>query len=1095
MSSNYLRYPDIHGDLLTFVAADDVWLAPVTGGRAWRLSADRTPVESPCFSPTGDHVAWMSTRDGHQEVYVAPTGGGDQQRLTWLASVRALVLGWTSDGRVIVATPARQPNRRDWVAYAVSLTGEIEELPYGPTSGLAVHEAGHVALVTPYSRMPAWWKRYRGGTASRLWLQRSGGDWQRLVPEDTAGIASPSWIGDHLIFASDRAATFPDHTDEQANLWALDALGSGELRQITHHTAAEGYVRDPRTDGQRIVYHALGRLYLLDSLDAEPRPIDIELGGSLPTRAERPLKPTEALTQIHPDEHGDASVLEWRGKIVWLPHREGPARVLAGDAGVRCREPRIIPGAEAVLWVSDADGDDRIETMSLSDPSAAPRVVVSGGLGRVLHVAVHPGGERAAVITHDGRVLACELASGEVTEIGTSPHGEAVTPVWSPDGRYLVWAQPTGSEGSPRQLMVAAEGGPAVPLTSGRFSDFDPNFSADGKYLAFLSARTFDPAYDEHVFDMGFTGVIRPYLAPLDPAEPAPFGPSLAGWRISQPDDAAKAKTADDQPAKAEQPEQVKPGGEDGGKSRALPVGPDLDVPGFEDRAVPFPVPSAEYADLQPAKDGFVWVRESAERGELGAARAGAGEKSPNVVEYFSFPKRSCEVVVDKVSELAVSRSGRLMVVRADDTVTVLPTDRKVAEPEDPEKVEVDLSRLRLSIDPRVEWRQMFAENHRLMAQHYWREDMNGVDWAAIGQRYAPIVDRLGSFDDLVDLLWETVGELNSSHAYVMPAQPVGDQSRKLGLLGADFSRVAGGWRIDRILPGESSDPEARSPLRAPGVAVAEGDVLVAIDDVPVDDRGPNALLAGAIDKPVSLTIRSGDALRRVVVLPVASETPLRYQAWVKSRIEYVREHSGGRLGYVHIPDMVASGWAQLHRNLREATAAEGLVVDVRGNSGGHTSQLVLDRLTKRVLGWDLTRHMSPTPYPDMARRGPVVFITNEHAGSDGDIISAAVQELGLGPIIGVRSWGGVIGIDGRFELVDGTAVTQPRYSFWFNSLGWDVENWGVDPDIVVEHSPADFGTADHQLDRAITEALDRLDQTPASVPPPLPEPRTRTLS
>lgn len=240
MSENYLRYPDIHGDLLAFVAADDVWLAPVEGGRAWRLSADQSPVENPCFSPDGEHVAWMSTRDGHQEVYVAPTAGGDQRRLTWLASARAVVLGWSSASQVLVATPALQPNRRDWVAYAVSLAGEVEELPYGPVSGLALHEAGHVALVTPYSRMLAWWKRYRGGTAPRLWLRRAGGDWQRLLHDDTAGIASPSWVGDELIFASDRAATFPDHADEQANLWALAAVGDGELRQITHHTAAEG---------------------------------------------------------------------------------------------------------------------------------------------------------------------------------------------------------------------------------------------------------------------------------------------------------------------------------------------------------------------------------------------------------------------------------------------------------------------------------------------------------------------------------------------------------------------------------------------------------------------------------------------------------------------------------------------------------------------------------------------------------------------------------------------------------------------------------------------------------------------------------------
>jgi len=358
-------------------------------------------------------------------------------------------------------------------------------------------------------------------------------------------------------------------------------------------------------------------------------------------------------------------------------------------------------------------------------------------------------------------------------------------------------------------------------------------------------------------------------------------------------------------------------------------------------------------------------------------------------------------------------------------------------------------------------------------------------------------VPTLACHDDLVDLLWETVGELNTSHAYVQPARQPGDEGRRLGLLGAEFSPADDGWRIDRILAGESSDPDARSPLRAAGVGARVGDRVTAVNGRPVDTQfGPVAALVGAAERPTEITLRSPGGApaddRRVVVVPVKSEDALRYQAWVAGRTRYVDEASGGRLGYLHIPDMVSSGWAQFHRAVDIATRAEGLIVDVRYNRGGHTSQLVVERLARKVVGWTTSRHHAlQTDYPSQSARGPVIFVTNEFAGSDGDIVNAAAQALGLGPVIGVRTWGGGVGIDGRFRLVDGTGITQPRYAFWLEGYGWRVENYGIDPDIEVAMTPADWHSdADVQLDRAIAEALERLAARPAATPPAMPAPR-----
>lgn len=424
----------------------------------------------------------------------------------------------------------------------------------------------------------------------------------------------------------------------------------------------------------------------------------------------------------------------------------------------------------------------------------------------------------------------------------------------------------------------------------------------------------------------------------------------------------------------------------------------------------------------------------------------------------------------------------------------VVPSDRRASADEDSDtNISVDLTRIRQTVDPAAEWRQMFDETGRLMRDNFWRPDLGGTDWSAVLDRYRPVLDRLATHDDLVDLLWEVQGELGTSHAYVTPGGAWGGWSdRRQGLLGADISRHKdGSWRIDRVLPSETSDPDAHAPLAAPGVAVRAGDAIVAVGGRPVDPvTGPGPLLVGTAGKPVELTVSpaGGGDLRHAVVVPLEDEEPLRYHAWVADRRAYVHEKSGGRLGYLHVPDMVGSGWAQLHRDLRVEVVREGLVVDVRENRGGHTSQLVVEKLARRIVGWDLPRGMRPYSYPEDAPRGPVVAVANEFSGSDGDIVNAAIKALGIGPVVGTRTWGGVIGIDSKYRLVDGTLVTQPKYAFWLEGYGWGVENHGVDPDVEVVTAPQDYAAGrDPQLDEAIRLALAALEETPAKQPPALP--------
>ncbi|MHA6759857.1 S41 family peptidase [Streptacidiphilus sp. PAMC 29251] len=1088
-ADSYLRFPHIHADLVTFVAEDDVWLAPLAGGRAWRVSADQVPVTRPRISPDGTLLAWTSTRDGAPEVHVAPVDGGPARRLTFWGSAQTAVLGWTAEGEILARSSVGRMSRAHPWAFAVPLDGgPARQLPYGRIGGVAQEPAGGAGRVLLSSagmgREPAHWKRYRGGTAGKLWIGVEG-DFARLHAEVDGNIESPMWVGDRVAFLSDH--------DGIGQLWSSLPDGS-DLRRHSDH---EFYARNAATDGARVVYHSGGDLFLVDDLaGAEPRRLEIRLGGPRVDRQPFPVAAGRHLGRVAPDAEARSSVVEVRGTIHRVTHRDGPARTLSAVPGVRNRLPQALPdGASA--WVSDAGGEDGLE---LSDG----RRIAHGQLGRVEELAASPDGKQLAVANRDGLVLLVQVADGTVRQIdrGTSSH--ATDLAFSPDSQWLVWSHALGVEEVPRQLRMAKlADGTVTELTPPRFTDYAPAFTTDGKHLAFLSMRDFDPVYDAHVFDLSFPVACRPYLLTLAADTLSPFGPQPQGRALGKGGDEAEGKDGKDAAAAtgAEGDEAGTDSGAADGAEEA-PAVTRLDLEGLADRIVPFPVPSGSYSRLRAVKGGVVWL-EHPLAGELGTSKATPEDEAErSSLQRFDFATRRAETLVDELDGFEISGDGSRLAVVDHGELRIVPADRRVGKDERDDAVTVDLSRIRVTIDPAAEWRQMFDETARLMRDNFWRIDMGGLDWPAVQARYRPLVERVGSHSDLVDLLWELQGEPGTSHAYVTPRGHGVAGNRRQGMLGADLARdPAGVWRVTRVLPGESSDPAARSPLGAPGVSVRAGESILEVDGRPVDTvSGPGPLLVGTAGKPVELTIGSatptnaeGDAAeagstRSVVVVPLADEEALRYHAWVADRRAYVHERSAGALGYLHVPDMVANGWAQVHRDLRTEMARDGLVVDVRENRGGHTSQLIIEKLNRRVIGWGVVRDLTPHTYPEIAPRGPLVSVADEFSGSDGDIVNAAFQALKLGPVVGVRTWGGVVGIDGRYGLVDGTRVTQPRYSTWMEGYGWNLENHGVDPDVEVVCTPQDWAAGrDPQLDEAIRIALAALAETPAVTPPSIP--------
>ena len=1070
-------------------------LAPAAGGRAWRLSADDVPVSYPRFARDGSKIAWTSWREGSPEVYCAEVDGSTAARLTYWGDPQTRVTGWTTAGEVLAITAANQPAAKYRRAYAVPSDGTPPRLlPFGAVTDAAIEDAGTALLTGSVLGEPAFWKRYRGGRTGKLWTATaadppptSPSPFIRVLADLDGQLASPMLIAGRLFFLSDHEGT--------GNIYSC-ALDGSDIRRHTDHDGS--YARNPSTDGQRIVYHVAGDIWILDGPDApEPRPLEITLGAAAPGRAPRLISAKDHLGALDCDQTGQASVVEVRGTVHWLTHKDGPARALHVDPAARARLPRVLGDTGQVIWVTDATGSDALEIAPVEGTAETESVRLAEGLlGHVTSLAASPDGTTVAVATHDGRLLAVDVTSGEVTELAASDNGAIEGLSWSPDSAWLAWSQPghlVHAEVDMHRIRIARiADGEVIDVTDGRFPDTSPVFTTDGLYLAFLSQRSFDPVYDAQTFDLSFPFGSRPYLVPLAAGTPSPFGPTPDGRPLGPPN------------------------GDDPAAVPAVAV----EVDGLAERVVVIPVEEARYRYLRPVKGGLVWLRTPV-TGVLGEGGAGPDDDRPRpALQRFDLRKREVKELVGALDWFRVSGDGTRLVIRDHDELRVLPSARK--QDDAGETVTVDVSRARFAAHPAALWRHAYDEAGRVLRRDFWTPDMSGVDWDAVLGEYRPLLDRIRGAADFADLLWEVLGELGTSHAYVTAAASGPRDHVPVGQLGADISRDATGrWVVDRVLPGESSDPRARSPLAAPGVMVRPGDELVAVDGQPVDPRrGPWPLLAGMAGKPVELLLARGDdppepptlggpvppdppsggnlpptppgggtsppKTWRVVVVPLRSDRRLRYQDWVAGRRRLVRELSEGRLGYLHIPDMMGEGWAHFHRDLRTEMARDGVIFDVRGNSGGHISQLVVEKLARRVIGWCLGRWLRPEPYPRDARRGPLVTVADEFAGSDGDIVTAAIKLLGLGPVVGSRTWGGVIGIEGRQGLVDGTTVTVPRFAFHFDRYGWGVENHGVDPDVEVLITPDDAAAGrDPQLVTAVRLALDALDQQPA---PALPE-------
>ena len=1061
-----LRFPDIHDDKVVFTYGGDLWLAATSGGTATRLTAHPGLELFAKFSPDGKWIAFTGQYDGDEQVYVIPATGGVPKQLTYYPARGPLtprwgydnqVYGWTSDGKAVLFRSLRDHfDLGDNQLYTVAVEGGLPKALPMPLSGAGDYAPDGARMVySPLFRDFRTWKRYSGGWAQQLYIFDLKTHASEKITDDPRCHRDPMWIGNRIYYSSDK--------DDTLNLYVYDPA-TKKTEQLTHSKKWD--LRWPSTDHKsRIVYEMDGELNILDTTTGESKLVSIEVPTDAVAMRPSRVPAARQIEGFSLSPKGERAVIVARGDVFSVPIEKGPTRNLTNSSNAHDKWGRWSPDGTKIAFVSDMDGEDEVYLIN-QDGSGKPEQLTHGYKAMLYAPEWAPDGKRIAFSDKDAKLYVLTLEDKKVAQVAQDPRGFLRDYVWSSDGQNLAFT--LGDTNDFRSVYVwSAADGQTHRVTSEFFDAGDPAWDASGNYLYFVSQREYAPQLSQLEFNFATNRSRGIFAATLRKDGKNPFPPESDEVTITK--EGEKPAGAD-----KEKPEEKK----------KQPVKIDFD--GLGDRVTRVPVEADNYTGLALTSDYLVYAK-------LGAPFYGRDSFPPATLVLYSLKDRKESTLAEKIRGYAVSQDGKKVLVREEQGFKLYdlkPEGKTGAKAVATEGLMVDRV-------PQQEWVEAFNEVWRRYRDFFYAKNMHGYDWEGLRQQYRPLVDYVAHRSDLNYVLGEMVAELSVSHAYIEGGDYEMPQRPQVALPGARFAldAAAGRYKISKIFHGQNEEEAYRSPLTEVGVDAREGDYVLAIDGQELTaNENPYKLLLNKANRPVQLTLNAKptmDGARQTSYKAITSERNLIYLEWVNHNREAVTKATGGRVGYIHIPDMGEEGISEFIKTFYPQIRKEGMIVDVRGNGGGNVSRMLIERLRRVLLGMDFDRlDQEAETYPDGVLYGPKVCLINETSASDGDIFPYMFREAGLGPLIGKRTWGGVVGISGRGPLIDGGTVFVPESATASAKGDFVIEGHGVDPDMVVENDPAAvIEGRDQQLDRGIQEIMKVLNASPKKLPGHPPDP------
>ncbi|MGA8727449.1 MAG: S41 family peptidase [Terracidiphilus sp.] len=1080
-----LRFPDIQGDKVVFTYAGDLWTSSTSGGMATRLTAHPGVEMFAKFSPDGKWIAFTGQYDGDEQVYVIPSTGGVPRQLTFYPARGPLparwgldnqVYGWTPDGKSVVFRSLREYfSPADSRLYTVSMDGGLPQPLPMPKSGAGDFSPdGKEMVYSPLFRDFRTWKRYSGGWAQQLYIFDLKSHAAEKITSDVRCHRDPMWVGDDIYYSSDK--------DDTLNLYSYDPK-TKTTEELTHYTKWD--VRWPSTDHKgRIIYELDGELNIYDIAGKTSTHLSI----TVPTDAlaMRPSRVSAAghieWTELSPK--GERALMVARGDVFSVPIEKGATRNLTDSSNAHEKYAEWSPDGASIVYVSDMDGEEELYRIS-QDGQGKPEELTHGFHAALYQPSWADDGKRIAFSDKDGKLYVLTLDDKKVTQIAQNPRGRIGSYPWSDDGGFLAFTMDEPSGFSSIYVWSVADG-QVHRITDPMYDSGQPAWDPEGNYLYYISTREYQPQLSQIEFNFATNRGNELLALALRKDVKNPFGPQSDEVTVTKPGEEATEKSkADDKSVDKDKAGDKDKTGEKKEEKKKEYIHIDFD--GIADRVSRVPVDAENYTGLAVTKDYLVYLRE-------GSDYYGRDAYPASALILYSLKDRKETTMAEKVEGYAISQDRTKMLLHEDHgykLYDVKPEGKSGAK-------SVSTDGLMVDRVPQQEWMEMFNEVYRRYRDFFYAENMNGYDWNALRDQYRPLVDYVAHRSDLNYVLGEMVAELSNSHAYITGGDFEIPKRTPVALMGAkiELDAAAGRYRIAKIYKGQNEEEMYRSPLTELGVDAKEGDYILAIDGRELTAKdNPYEFLRGKAGHPVQLKLNAKpvlDGARTTSYLPITSESDLIYLDWVNHNRDVVDKATGGKVGYIHLPDMGENGIREFIKYYYPQIRKQALIVDDRGNGGGNVSQMIIERLSAKLLGTDFDRVDKQTgTYPASVFYGPKVCLINETSASDGDIFPHMFRQAGLGPLIGKRTWGGVVGISGRGPLLDGGEVFVPEFFAAGTPDGkFSIEGHGVDPDIEVENDPADvIAGHDPQLDRAIAEIEKALATTPHTLPQRPPDP------